>query len=132
MTQPHRPIGFWLKRADEAISSAVNAALAELGLDRTRWQLLNVIATRSGITVDESAEELQGFTDAHRLERLLSVMHDEGVIDGERTLTAAGHQLHQRALQVQTQVRQRAVDGISPEEYEATLDVLQRITANLE
>lgn len=46
MTQPQQgrqlPIGDWLKRVDELFTG--NAALAERGLTRLRWQLLNSVA----------------------------------------------------------------------------------------
>lgn len=133
MQSSQRPIGFWLKRADALISSASNEALSRFGLDRTRWQLLNLLATRTSLTIEEVAGELADFVDEERLRRIIDALREDGTIEaGSLTLTANGRHLHGQALAAQQEVRARTAAGITAEEYELTISVLQRIVANLE
>src|SRR5215813_2415405 len=40
----HRPIGYWLKHLDRLIEDTFSRALAEQGLTRRHWQVLNTLA----------------------------------------------------------------------------------------
>ncbi|MFD0351427.1 hypothetical protein ACFQ0M_45985 [Kitasatospora aburaviensis] len=40
---PMKPIGYWLNRTDQALTATMNALLAEYGLTRLAWQVLNVV-----------------------------------------------------------------------------------------
>ncbi|MFD9620796.1 hypothetical protein ACFWB2_26370 [Streptomyces virginiae] len=37
------PIGFWLNRTDQALTASMDALLADFGLTRLDWQVLNVV-----------------------------------------------------------------------------------------
>ena len=40
--KPQLPIGYWLKRVDALLTTAIDQAQAEHGVSRTQWQVLNI------------------------------------------------------------------------------------------
>src|SRR5215208_6820168 len=130
------PIGYWLKRLDRAIDGALDATLAAEDLTRRHWQTMNFLHQgpsdapalaealrpfwgQGAITLDEVLRDL---------ERRTLVANDGGRYAPTAAGTATGAKL---AEQVDA-TRRRLVDGVTREEYLATVEVLQRMTANLE
>ena len=134
-----RPIGYWLKHADAAITEHVAGALGQLELTRLHWQALNVIRASQPCTADHLANELRGFVDANGLESLISALVARGWVAEEtephraRTvvLTPSGSAGYAEALHLQTLVRERMMRNIPAQDYETVLRVLQTIVANM-
>jgi DNA-binding MarR family transcriptional regulator len=135
--RPNLPIGYWLKRADEVLTAGINEAQRVNGLTRTEWQILNVLHESGPAREEQIATALQPFAGAASLGRTLSGLRERGLVAGSGTpgepyeLTAEGRRTHEAALALQKEVRQRAVRGISEEEYATTVRVLQQIVENL-
>jgi DNA-binding MarR family transcriptional regulator len=128
------PIGYWLKHADEVITARSNQALADQGFTRFRWQALNMIYEAGTITRDEVFNVLQTFIDAHQLDEMLDGFVREGwlVVEGNAlNLTEAGKSKRTDLFKRQGEVRRRAMQGISDEEYVTIIAVLQRMVNNL-
>jgi DNA-binding MarR family transcriptional regulator len=128
------PIGYWLKHADEIITARSNQALADQGFTRFRWQALNMIYEAGTITRDEVFNVLQTFIDAHQLDEMLGGFVREGwlVVEGNAlSLTEAGKSKRADLFKRQGEVRRRAMQGISDEEYVTIIAVLQRMVNNL-
>jgi DNA-binding MarR family transcriptional regulator len=128
------PIGYWLKHADEIITARSNQALADQGFTRFRWQALNMIYEAGTITRDQIFNVLQTFLDAHQLDEMLNGFIQEGwlVVEGNAlSLTEAGKSKRTDLFKRQGEVRRRAMQGISDEEYVTIIAVLQRIVNNL-
>jgi DNA-binding MarR family transcriptional regulator len=127
------PIGYWLKRADEVLTTHIDDAQRINGLSRIDWQLLNTLRERGPASREQVAESLRPFTDAaavlNRLAGRGLVVESDGL---EYRLTDDGHTLHERALALQREVRRRAVEGIGESDYATTVQVLQRLVENLE
>ncbi|GHO99208.1 hypothetical protein KSF_092560 [Reticulibacter mediterranei] len=131
---PQLPIGYWLKHADEIITARSNQALADQGFTRFRWQALNMIYEAGTITRDEVFNVLQTFLDAHQLDEMLDDFVREGwlVVEGNAlSLTEAGKSKRADLFKRQGEVRRRAMQGISDEEYATIIAVLQRMVNNL-
>jgi DNA-binding MarR family transcriptional regulator len=131
-----RPIGFWLKRADELLTKRIDEAQRASGLIRLEWQALNVVRERVTASAEEVAAVLQSFADRQRVYETLAQLARRGTIaqsaDARWSLTEAGTSLYEGALAVQQQIRQRAMTGISDTEYAAAVRVLKRLVDNLE
>jgi hypothetical protein len=130
------PIGYWLKRLDAAIDGALAATLADEGLARRHWQTMNFLhegpGDRPGL-----AEALRPFwgQGAITLDEVLSDLESRALIlddSGLCTLTATGEATRTRIAEQVDLTRSQLVDGVAREEYLATVQVLQRMTANLE
>ena len=143
MAQPdvtkHKPIGYWLKHADEVITEHVDRVLSDNGFTRSRWQVLNIIyqagtTTRSGVF-----DAMQTFIDICQLDEIIDGFMEEGWLvkhgEGNRaqlTLTAAGKAKRGSIFELQRDVRRRAMRGITEGEYATVIDVLERMVRNLE
>jgi DNA-binding MarR family transcriptional regulator len=130
------PIGYWLKRLDRAIEGALDPTLAAEDLTRRHWQTMNLLDEGPSDT-PALAEALRPFwgQGAITLDEVLSDLERRALIvnDGGRyALTAAGKATRAKIAEHVDVTRRRLVDGVSREEYLATVEVLQRMAANLE
>jgi DNA-binding MarR family transcriptional regulator len=138
-TAKQKPIGYWLKHADEVITEHVDRVLSDNGFTRSRWQVLNIIyqagtTTRSGVF-----DTVQTFIDICQLDEIIDgfmeeewlVKHGEGN-GAQLTLTAAGKAKRESIFELQRDVRRRAMRGITEGEYATVIDVLERMVRNLE
>ena len=134
--EPARPIGYWLKRLDRLIDAGFENQLGEAGLSRRQWQLLNLLEDGARSLPELQAELepfLQGAPD--ELSEALSGLVTRGWSDSQNnivSLTETG-QAQLGLLKAKVgELRQALMAGIPPEEYQATIDVLARMAANLE
>ena len=133
------PIGYWLKHADEVITKHVNQVLQDNGFTRFRWQVLNILYETGTTTRSKVFTTMKTFIDTDQLDEILNGFVQEGWLvkrgDGEVTelvLTNAGKTEREAIFKLQSEVRRRAMRGISDQEYTTVLDVLQRMVNNLE
>lgn len=133
------PIGYWLKHADEVITRHVNQVLLDHGFTRFRWQVLNLLYEAGTITRNNVLETMKTFIDAQQLEEILNSFVQEGWLsmrgdgdDAALVLTGAGKTERETIFKLQSEVRRRALQGISDQEYITVIDVLQRLVNNLE
>lgn len=137
-TQPHLPIGYWLKKADEVLTTRINEAQQANGLSRTEWQLLNVLHEVRLATREQLAAPLRPFADAAALGDAVLRLAQRGLIEGDGSgasqyqLTRLGTEIHEAALPLQKEVRQRAVHGISQSDYTTAVRVLQQLVKNVD
>ena len=134
-----QPIGYWLKHTDAVITRHVNRVLEEHGFTRFRWQVINLLHEAGTTTPGDLFATMKTFIDADQLEEILSSFVVEGWLvkrgdgnEAELQLTDAGEAQREAIFKLQSDVRRRAVQGISEQEYTTVIDVLQRIVNNLE
>ena len=130
------PIGYWLKRLDRAIDGALDATLAAQDLTRRHWQTMNFLHEGPSDT-PALAEALRPFwgQGAITLDEVLRDLEHQALVannGGRHALTATGTATRARLAEQVDLTRRRLVDGVTREEYLATVEVLQRMTANLE
>ncbi len=117
-------IGYWLKHLDELFERALPAALAAHDLSRREWQVLNVLASGDG-DPRAALEPFDGVDDA------LRGLAMRGWTTGHQ-VTDEGRSAHAAITEHVVRFRRQAADGVSPDEYGLTVDVLRRMAANLE
>jgi hypothetical protein len=130
------PIGYWLKRLDRAIDGALDPTLAAEDLTRRHWQTMNLLHDGPS-DAPALAEALRPFwgQGAIKLDEVLSDLERRALVvdDGGRyALTVAGKAARAKIAEQVDVTRRRLIDGVTREEYLATVGVLQRMTANLE
>ena len=130
------PIGYWLKRLDRAIDGALDSTLAVEGLTRRHWQTMNFLH-EGPCEAPALAEALRPFwgQGAITLDEVLSDLERRALVVDDRgryALTAAGKATRAKIAEHVDVTRRRLVDGVAREEYLATVEVLQRMVANLE
>ena len=136
MINTERPIGYWLKKLDRAIDEQFERQLGQAGLSRRQWQLLNLLQNNPRSVPDLEAELEPFLLDAEGdLSDPLSGLVTRGWAESKDNivnLTETGEAHFEIVKAKVAELRQALMTGISPEEYQATIDVLSRMTANLE
>ncbi len=134
-----KPIGYWLKYADEVITEHVDRVLSDNGFTRFCWQVLNIIYQAGAITESGVFDTMQTFIDRQQLGEILDRFVEQGWLvkrgegDGAQlTLTGAGKAKRENVFELQSEVRRRAMQGITEQEYATVIDVLERMVRNLE
>ena len=126
-----KPIGYWLKLVDRLIEERFGQALAAHDLQRRHWQLLNTLAAGPHAQ-SELDTALAPFAASTRPQVTALIERGWVTEGGELSLTDAGRQAHGTlSTQIMAQ-RSQILDGISQDEYTATVGVLARMAANLE
>lgn len=139
MTDP-RPIGFWLKLVDRLIDEQFAATLEEHGVTRRQWQLLNVLA-RGPATVEQlnaavapflapASEQGPAESSVEHLTELIESAWVDATVSGYE-LTERGRVALERLGEVVAEQRAVSTEGVSDEEYRATVSVLERVARNL-
>ena len=136
MTGDRRPIGYWLKHLDRLIDERFDATIGDQGLTRRHWQLLDLVAGGPA-GQQELAAALAPFVSDSPVE--ITAVIDDLTVRGwfernpgsDLSITAAGVAAHRAISERVAATRRRLARGISGEDYRATIDVLQRMSANL-
>ncbi|MEQ4714896.1 MarR family transcriptional regulator [Nonomuraea sp. B19D2] len=110
-------IGHWLKHVDNLLESAMEQALETL--TRREWQVLNAAA--------HDSTDPMPFTGVEEAKERLTA---RGWLAGGK-LTDEGSAAHARIYEQVGDFRRRVMEGVSPQEYQAMVDVLRRMSANL-
>lgn len=143
MTQamrPKLPIGYWLKQADNLLTEQIDKAQAIHGVSRSDWQVLNVLKEIGSASRERIFETMHTFLDASNFNNIITHLIERGWIEQRKVtttdmeefqLTRKGQRQHEVIFATQKEVRQRAMEGISQEEYATVIRVLQRIVRNL-
>jgi DNA-binding MarR family transcriptional regulator len=131
-----RPIGYWLKELDRLIEQTLDRALAGEGATRRDWQVLNALEPQPGAR-DEVVEKLRPFwgVDAADPDAVLEGLIARGWAlrdaDARYALSAEGESARAALLERVKDLRGAIADGITPEQYNATIDTLRRMAENL-
>lgn len=131
-------LSYWITLVDSLLTTRVNESLAEHGLTRAQWQLMNALTERP-----QTTEELGGSLapaasvsdDGPRtLEEHLDELVESGwlVTEGELyTLTSTGRTSGERVAAVVEELRAEITEGISEDEYHVVVDSLRTMAGNL-
>ncbi len=128
-------MGFWLKLVDRLLDERFGAVLEEHGVSRGQWRLLNVVAD-GGATADEVERAVAPFQTDDGMsvsDQLAELIESDWVIlvGVEYRLTERGASAHGRLAEVVAELRTSSTDGIPGEDYERTVQTLERIARNL-
>ncbi|WP_166880721.1 MarR family transcriptional regulator [Salinibacterium sp. ZJ450] len=136
MAAQPRPIGFWLKLLDRLIDEHFAEVLEEHGVTRRQWQILNVLSAGEA-TVEHLDEAVAPFLAEGEGESSLEHL-TELIESGWVSATEAGYEMtdrgrlaFQKLSEVVSELRDYAGEGVSAEEYQQTLQVLETMARNL-
>lgn len=139
-----RPIGFWLKLVDQLIDERFASTLEEHGVTRRQWQLLNVLS-RGPATVEQLDAAVAPFlsrtvsSESESGEPESSAEHLSELIESAWVdATASGYELTERGrtafdalAETVGELRAEMSEGLTPEQYQQTVDALERMARNL-
>ena len=136
MQPPERqPIGFWTARAGEAVRERTQGALREIGVTQPEWLLLHQLSLHpEGVDRDETIEKI-GHNDTPEaiVEAIASAAAKGWLIESGPRLqsTDAGTVKFQHANEVQRQLQDERMQGISEAEFVTAIRVMQRTIENV-
>ncbi|WP_035859544.1 MarR family winged helix-turn-helix transcriptional regulator [Cryptosporangium arvum] len=127
-----RPIGYWVKNLDNVLEGSLDRTLASRGVGRRHWQTLNLLADAPR-TVAEATAELAPFLGPGEMLSVLAELERLGWVEGgdRFVLTAEGQAALESLRTEVTQMRQRATEGLSEDDYRTTVATLRRMAENL-
>ncbi|NKY97895.1 MarR family winged helix-turn-helix transcriptional regulator [Nocardiopsis alborubida] len=129
------PIGYWLKHLDRLIENDLDRVLAAESLGRRHWQVLNSLHTDPG-TIADLDRRLAAFLDEgeYSVTPVVEELRQRGWVEGlvSLNLSTAGESAHEALFARVSDSRRRTSRGISDEEYRTAVNVLERMSANLE
>jgi hypothetical protein len=135
MSSP-KPIGFWLKLVDRLIDEQFAVTLEEHGVTRRQWQLLNVLDAGPSTVeqLDSAVAPFLADDDGESSVEHLTELIESAWVDATPTgyeLTERGRAAFERLRDVVAERRTAATEGVTADEYEQTLAVLERVARNL-
>jgi hypothetical protein len=135
-----RPIGYWVKVVDKLIDAQFAETLEDHGITRRQWQIMNVLA-RGETTIEKLDAAIAPFlavaTDDSPAESSvehLTELIDSAWVDATATgyeLTERGQVAFHRLEAVVANQRTHISQGITPEQYQQTIAVLEQMARNL-
>ena len=135
-----RPIGYWLKLVDRLIDEQFASTLEDHGVTRRQWQLLNVLRNepateeRLDAAVAPFLSAASPTDDAETSAEHLAELVDSAWVSlagGTYTITERGALALDKLSEVVAVQRTVVSEGVSPEQYEQTVAVLERMARNL-
>ncbi|MGV8858303.1 MarR family winged helix-turn-helix transcriptional regulator [Rhodoglobus sp.] len=140
-----QPISYWVKHVDRIIDELFALTLEEHGITRRQWQLLVVLSKGpAGVALldieiapflNSPRAAVPPTQDAHTssLESLQELVESEWLTtDGSLyELTERGRGVVERLAAVIAKERTKATAGVTPEQYETAITVLETMAKNL-
>ncbi|MEO5928580.1 MAG: hypothetical protein ABIR47_01495 [Candidatus Kapaibacterium sp.] len=130
-----KPIGYWVKLTDNALTLRMNEMFGAHGITRIDWQILNIIGGESIASESYLLGTMRMHTDDETLrdaiEKLIALEWVNRAGNGY-SLTEEGRKQFDTIGSANKKFREMTAEGISPDDYQTTIAVLQRIIANLE
>lgn len=128
------PIGYWIKKADQALNTGIDSVQSSFGINRTGWQILNSLSEKREVNKTELLSLLSPFSSESMTEQILAefqVRHLINVDQDKIGLTGVGRELHIACAEKQNGFRQLVMQGITEEDYQTTVQTLQKMVENI-
>jgi DNA-binding MarR family transcriptional regulator len=133
--EANKPIGWYLKEADQQITSFMNEVFKEIDITRFHWMVLRNIAERGSINSWQFYQEVKNFVTVQEFGEIIQSMVGRGWItvsaDDKCAFTAVGEEAYKNIATLQQEKAAQMMRGISDDEYRLTLRVLNRIIENI-
>jgi hypothetical protein len=131
-----KPIGYWLKELDRRIEGTLDRTLADEGVTRRDWQVLNALDTtpaeRHAVVDALRPFWGEGATDPDDVLEAL-VARGWALRDADRryALSPEGDATRSTLLERVKELRMAIADGVTPDDYQTTIATLERMAKNL-
>lgn len=133
--ETNKPIGWYLKEADQLITTFMNDVFKDLGVTRFHWMVIRNIAERGSINRWQLFPEVKNFMTVQEYGEVIQSMVDRGWValaaEDVCSLTAMGEEAFASLAVLQKERVAQMMHGVTEEEYKLTLSVLSRIIGNI-
>lgn len=130
-----RTLAFWLALVDRLVERGFAGALDEHGITRMQWRILTALG-ESPATADQldvALADLPVYDDDATAAEQLGELVESGWVEASDAyrLTERGRSAHDHILDAVAELRTRVLTGISPEEEQTMVAMLERMARNL-
>lgn len=142
MNKQQKPIGYWLKEADQAISECFDRTVTTFGLSRLGWQLLNLVQQAQTVRLASLQPITSVLADSATLRTTVEALIEQTwltVTTSQADLLDCEFAIHPVAIDRFAELtslvhglRQQLMHQITPDEYQTTIRVLAQIIKNAE
>ncbi|PSL46072.1 hypothetical protein CLV51_10348 [Chitinophaga niastensis] len=129
-----RPIGWYLKEADNLITGFMNASFEIRGITRFHWQILQNIDTHGSICKNNYYPQVKRFLSEQELEQLLASLLTRNWIqlhNEDYTFTETGKQEFDQIAILQQRNKEQMLSGTTSEDYINTINFLSTLILNM-
>ncbi|NUL44666.1 winged helix-turn-helix transcriptional regulator [Cellulosimicrobium funkei] len=131
-------LSYWINLVDTLLTTRVNESLAEHGLTRAQWQLMNTLTARPQTTEELSQSLAPAAATTEEGPRTVEEHLDELVESGwlvseggMYTLTSTGRTSGERVAAVVEELRAEITEGLDEGQYEMAVEALKTMARNL-
>ncbi len=130
-----RTLAYWLALVDRLVERGFAGALEEHGITRMQWRILTALSEGPATAeqLDASLADLPAYEDDATAAEQLGELVESGWVEAadayrltERGIAASGH-----ILDAVAELRARLLDGVSADEEQAIVALLERMARNL-
>lgn len=142
MNEQQKPIGFWLKEADQAISECFDQTVTTFGLSRLGWQILNLVQQAQTVRLVSVQPITSILTDSTTLRTTIEALIEQtwltvttyqaDLLDCELAIHPAAIDRFAELTSLVHGLRQQLMRQITPDEYQTTIRVLAQMIKNAE
>jgi DNA-binding MarR family transcriptional regulator len=130
-----RTLAFWLALVDRLVERGFAGALDEHGITRMQWRILTALADGPATAdqLDVALADLPAFDDDATTAEQLGELVESGWVESADSyrLTERGRIAHGHILDAVAELRTRVLEGITPEEEQTMIALLERMARNL-
>ncbi|MEW1980403.1 MarR family winged helix-turn-helix transcriptional regulator [Citricoccus sp. NPDC079358] len=131
-------LSYWINLVDTLLTTRVNESLAEHGLTRAQWQLMNTLTARPQTTEELSQSLAPAAATTEEGPRTVEEHLDELVESGwlvaeggMYTLTSTGRTSGERVAAVVEELRAEITEGLDDGQYQRVVQALKTMARNL-
>lgn len=128
------PLGFWIKQLDQLLTEGIDKIQAQFGLTRIDWQILNFLSEQSETEKESLLAAMKPFINSKTANEVLNLFNHKGFVninDNLVNLTDKGKRQHADCFEKQKEFRKMSMKNISREDYQKTIQTLQKMIDNL-
>lgn len=128
------PIGAWVREADIVFTHLTRKTVSHGSFNRMEWQLLNFIHERGNAPINEAKVLLNVFDRDKVTDQVIMRFVSDGLVvkDGKNiTVTDKGRKAYAEVNEIQEEIKRKAMEGVTEEEYVTTIATLRKLIDNL-
>ena len=137
-----KQVGYYLERTTRQVKLAFVQAFAEADIDLTpeQWVLVDHLMKENGVSQTDLAAK--SYKNAPTVSRIIDVLERKGYVERQRFqndrrrykifLTEDGRQIGQKALPLALELREKGWTGLTEDEYEQFIKIVEAVFRNYE
>jgi DNA-binding MarR family transcriptional regulator len=129
-----KPIGWYLKEADQQMTTYINEGFRKLDITRFHWMLLRNISERKSVNTQQFYLEVKHYVTEQQFREIVQSLITRGWVAEDDnyncSFTTVGEVIFQEITEIQQVRTAQIMQGISEDEYAQIINLLSKIIRN--